>query len=1084
MSKEQRCDECHEVIPSHSPDGVCTHCLLKLGLEFPENPSAPSASALGPLLANPAHAIAVKFHYFGDYELLEEIARGGMGVVLKARQKSLKRFVAIKLITAGALASPEQVKRFRSEAEAAAGLRHPNIVPIYEIGEHEGQHFFSMALIEGPNLRQFLTQNARSTPGLSGGDGGQEPGQPAQRRSAQILSTIARAVHYAHQRGVLHRDIKPGNILLDARGEPHLTDFGLAKLTEKESTLTHTNAVMGTPAYMAPEQARGETKNVTTSADVYGLGAVLYHTVTGSPPFGGGTSMETIRQVLDEEPRRPSLWNPLIDADLETICLKCLEKQPDRRYGSAEALADDLERWLRSEPIAARPTSNLERLNKWVKRRPAVALLGFISLLLLVTLAIGATVSSFRIAAARRAEAQERASAIEAKNEALQAAAELRQTLYASEMNIAYQTWHSGDTERARTFLDRQRPRAGQSDLRGWEWRYLWKRSQPKELARAATASPYGFWSCAFSPDGQSVAGGTIDGQVVLWNPRTGQSIRELGLPGPIDAVDALAFTQDGSQLFQSLRYTSEVVAWDLTSGKARRFGPKIPFSSMRFALSPNEAQVAIVLGRDYLLSGPSQLQLWDSSTGQQLRSTPPLSNWLIRVAFTPDGKHVATVGSRGHASIWSLPDLSESARLPHDADRVLFAVAFSPDGRWLATGALDGLVRIWDWSSQRLVATWLGHSFGCDVVQWSPDGRLLATAGRDEIVRLWNPTNQVELAALKGHAGRVSGIAFSPDGQLLVSASEDKTLRSWQVAAELARGQTELPRRWLGHNSHSGLAVSPDSRWLAVRRDEGVVDLLSLPGLDMVSTASGNRPRFSPDGRWLVTVVTNGLQRFSVPDGRRVETYPSGEALTGDLAFSPDSTRFAMASEMGSILVWSLSNSPLQLRIESTNRIEGLFFTRDGREIVRISQADGSLQWLDAVSGEQTRELNTGVGSITCAALSPRADVVLIGETTPRMRLVDLVSGKVELLPSDMGSVTAVAWSLDGRTIAAGTFEGFVKLWSAPTRRELATLRRHNSIVSSLELSRDGRHLISGSFDNTWRLSSAPLLEETEAAP
>jgi eukaryotic-like serine/threonine-protein kinase len=256
----------------------------------------PEAPADEPQVQSPhpptRHPDTLRIRYFGDYELIEEIARGGMGTVYRARQASLNRPVALKLISAGALATPELVKRFHAEAELAASLTHPNIVPIFEIGQHDGQHYFSMGLIDGPSLRKHLNGHPMPT-----------------REAAALMATVARAVHYAHQRGVLHRDLKPSNIVLDREGTPHLTDFGLAKLVEGQSTLTHTNAVLGTPSYMAPEQARGATKEVTTAADVYGLGAVLYETLTGSPPFAGGTSVETIRQVLDQEPRRPSLWN-------------------------------------------------------------------------------------------------------------------------------------------------------------------------------------------------------------------------------------------------------------------------------------------------------------------------------------------------------------------------------------------------------------------------------------------------------------------------------------------------------------------------------------------------------------------------------------------------------------------------------------------------------------------------------------------------------------------------------------------------------------------------------------------------------
>ncbi|MGI8957005.1 MAG: protein kinase domain-containing protein, partial [Chthoniobacterales bacterium] len=295
---------------------------------------------------------------FGDYELLEEIGRGGQGVVYRAHQKSLNRTVALKVIALGHWATETHLKRFRREAEAAASLQHPRIVPIYEIGERDGTCYFSMQFVEGGQVDELVRHEPLPL-----------------RRVAEIVANLARTVHYAHERGILHRDIKPGNILLDAEGEPHLADFGLARLVETESTVTRTLEVLGTPSYMAPEQAAGQNAQLTSATDVYGLGAVLYHLLTGHPPFAGGTTYETIRLVLETEPRSPRLWNPKVDRDLTTICLKCLEKDPGRRYPSALALAEDLERWLGHEPVQARPAGIFYRGRKWVQRNPTLAAL-------------------------------------------------------------------------------------------------------------------------------------------------------------------------------------------------------------------------------------------------------------------------------------------------------------------------------------------------------------------------------------------------------------------------------------------------------------------------------------------------------------------------------------------------------------------------------------------------------------------------------------------------------------------------------------------------------------------------------------
>src|SRR5439155_17779800 len=342
------CGKCGSKIFADAPQGFCSLCLFKTGLgslldEHDE--------ALG---SSPARMPME----FDDYELLKEIGRGGQGVVYRARQKSLNRIVALKVIGVGQWPTEAHLRRFRIEAEAAASLNHPSIVTIHEIGERDGCCYFSMNLVDGGQLDELVRREPIPI-----------------RRAAGLIAKLARTVHYAHEHGILHRDIKPGNVLLDAEGEPHLTDFGLARLVETESTVTRTSDVLGTPSYMAPEQASGSNTVITSAIDIYGLGAVFYHLLTGQPPFVGRTTYETVRLVLETNPRQPRVFNPKVDRDLSTICLKCLEKDPQRRYSSALALAEDLERWLRREPIQARRTGLFAHGKKWLQRNPTTAYL-------------------------------------------------------------------------------------------------------------------------------------------------------------------------------------------------------------------------------------------------------------------------------------------------------------------------------------------------------------------------------------------------------------------------------------------------------------------------------------------------------------------------------------------------------------------------------------------------------------------------------------------------------------------------------------------------------------------------------------
>ena len=373
------CRKCGAKIFSDAPEGLCSRCVLKSALNLPDTPVAAGGDGgssenveLNVTAAAPNKKSvrgAELLGEFGDYELLEEVGRGGQGVVFRARQKSLNRTVALKVISLGQWASKAHLRRFRLEAEAAARLEHPGIVPIHEVGERDGSCYFSMKFVEGGQLDAVVRQAPLSI-----------------RRAVELIAKVARTVHYAHEHGILHRDLKPGNILVDANGEPHLTDFGLARLVESESSVTQTLDVLGTPSYMAPEQAVGNNAAVSSATDVYGLGAVFYQLLTGQPPFAGGATYETIKLLLDTEPRPPRLLNPKVDRDLSTICLKCLEKVPKHRYSSALALAEDLEHWLKHEPIQARHTGVLARGRKWMQRNPSSALLAAC----LVTLAAAA----------------------------------------------------------------------------------------------------------------------------------------------------------------------------------------------------------------------------------------------------------------------------------------------------------------------------------------------------------------------------------------------------------------------------------------------------------------------------------------------------------------------------------------------------------------------------------------------------------------------------------------------------------------------------------------------------------------------
>ena len=589
---------------------------------------------------------------FGDYTLLEEIDRGGMGVVFRARQISLNRTVALKMILAGQLAGEAEVRRFRSEAEAAASLDHPHIVPIYEVGEHAGRHYFSMRLVEGQSLARVIDRYAHDP-----------------RGAARLLATVARAVHYAHQRGILHRDLKPANILIDLQGQPHVTDFGLAKQVGKDSDLTSSGAVLGTPNYMAPEQVSGKTRRLTTATDIYSLGAILYHLLTGAPPFDAGTPLDTLRRLIEQEPVRPSSIRREVDRDLETICLKCLEKDPARRYGSAEALAEDLERWLGHEPILARRASAIWRLTKWAQRNPKfAAALGLLHLVAALGLA-GILVQWHRAQAARQV-------AIEQLRESYLAQAQARRfSARPGRRFLSLDVLAKAAAIRPSLALRNEviacLPLV---DLR------LMQRREFTLIQQRA------FFDAAM----ERYAVGDAQGHVVLHRAADDQVIARLAGPPRQTVPSEIRFSPNGKLLCVAYP-SSPCIVWDLATAQ-----PALALDSDQAEFSADSRLLVVA-------EASGGLSLYDLTTFQPLKTlaAPEPFRWP---SFDPTGQRLAAVTEPDRTSIVVLDLLtgSELARLPHT--NILHGFAWHPQGQHLASAEhSQPVIRVWDLQTRTL---------------------------------------------------------------------------------------------------------------------------------------------------------------------------------------------------------------------------------------------------------------------------------------------------------------------------------------------------------------------------------------------
>jgi eukaryotic-like serine/threonine-protein kinase len=985
----------------------------------------------------PPHEPATIPREVGPYVVLREVGRGGMGVVYQARHGDLERPVALKMILAGDFASEVHRQRFRREAELAARIQHPNIVQVYEIAVHQGRPYLALEWCDGGSLAARI---------------GPEGWPP--RQAAAHVATLTEAIEAAHSRGVVHRDLKPSNILLQSSSDPgalgakgiptpKVADFGLALALERESGLTSTGQTLGTPEYMAPEQATGKPAGRT--ADIYALGAILYELLTGRPPFRGDTALEVLHALANDEPVPPRRLRPSVPRDLEIIVLKALEKEPSMRYSTASKLGDDLRSFLASRPINAKPPSLLDRLSKWTRRRPSLAVLT--GTLLVVLLGAFVAITTLWVDAAG-ARDQARAAGARAER---QSKAE-RRTRYTAGVSAAASALELDHADEARSLL---------ADLpeehRNWESRYLTGQLDNATFVIRPAEAPVKAFDLA--PDGKLFAY-ALAGSSELCLRNVGETSDSAHLGGLTSEITAIAFSADGTAIAAG---TSDgtIRAWRVGGCAliATLPGRKSAISDLSFDHTASRV----------LLSDQVETSLWNVAVGERV----PLGG-ICSVQFSPDGQSISCLRN-GNLLLYSAVD-ARPIVFPDIGFGAVKAAAFSPDGLRIAIGGLfpltDIVIRPLSGDDRAIVLK--GHENSTIGLEFSPDGRRLVSGSLDQTARIWDTATGSCLAVVRGHRAKVFGVRFAPDGRSVLTRSEDGAIQ----LSEDSSGARLISLR--GHAGVSSTQISHRGKVVAVADKEGTVRIWDLDRTIRRGVLRGHTSfvydvAITGDGRWVASGSWDKTVRFwdQADSGKSVVSQKLGGTVDA-LAASPVGAHFVSVERPGILRAWEPSDSlprwTVSFETDGEHECRAAWHPKGG--IVALAGTRGwSAQFHDAATGRQLGGLPLQDGMTRDVAFSPDGKTIVTAHDQGAVRLWDFASrlpravGKYE-----GGRISRLAFNPSGTNIASASSEHSIEIWDAATLEPLAALK-YVGHVYGIAFNPDGSRLATACEDNTIRL-------------